>query len=99
MKGYYNENRVKIAERKRKHREKRHQYIQDILVEHGCIGCGTHDLRVLEFHHPNGKEKYYVGQMLTLSRARLDKEVAECEILCANCHKIEHYELDKKGGE
>jgi hypothetical protein len=51
---------------------------------------------ILEFHHidPDGKE----GTVTSLignacSKERVEKELAKCEQLCANCHNTRHYEM------
>ena len=56
-----------------------------------CERCGFDDPRALEFHHRNPAEKEFtVGSLMTKSLERLLAEVAKCEIICANCHAIEH---------
>ena len=55
-----------------------------------CKQCGNNDHRVLEFHHLSDKE-FNVGEGIKFSKERLLKEIAKCEVLCANCHAKEHY--------
>lgn len=56
-----------------------------------CIKCGESDLWKLTFHHRIGDNKdsilarLYEGRLSTL----LD-EVDKCDLLCANCHRVEH---------
>jgi hypothetical protein len=59
-----------------------------------CERCGYRDHRALEFHHREGAGKdFNVADMarLGLSRASIKREIEKCEVLCANCHRIEHY--------
>lgn len=58
-----------------------------------CISCGNSDHRVLEFHHrdPSQKERE-VSLMMDHSWANVEAEIAKCDCLCANCHRILHYE-------
>jgi hypothetical protein len=61
-----------------------------------CEHCNNSDYRVLEFHHLNPDEKEYdIGRMVTkkFSVQRIENEMKKCIVLCANCHKIEHYRL------
>jgi hypothetical protein len=62
-----------------------------------CARCGIHDHRVLEFHHPDGADKDFdVGYMVGVgfSKASILREIEKCIVLCANCHRILHYEED-----
>ena len=58
-----------------------------------CDQCGLQDHRVLEFHHLS--DKYFdIGNLLSkgCSQQRIELEIAKCLPLCANCHRILHYE-------
>jgi hypothetical protein len=60
-----------------------------------CRKCGNSDPRVLEFHHLDPKKKKFcicVGAWYRRSLIELIEELAKCEVLCANCHKIEEFE-------
>ncbi len=59
-----------------------------------CNRCGFKDYRALQFHHTNSSDKtsnigQLVGRGITLKR--IQEEASKCEILCANCHQIEHF--------
>ncbi len=60
----------------------------------GCECCGLRDPRVLDLHHANGLEKRLaVSQMLYRSSwETVLTEIEKCSVLCANCHRIEHFE-------
>lgn len=57
----------------------------------GCIDCGfnTHP-EALDFDHVNGEKEFNIGQALNsmISWVRVKREVAKCEVRCANCHRI-----------
>jgi len=60
-----------------------------------CRSCGIEDPRVLTFHHCDPTQKRMnVSDMSRRgwSIEQLKMEIEKCEILCANCHLIEHYE-------
>ncbi len=67
------------------------KWINGYLSEHPCVDCGNSDIRVLEFDHVEPEKKTF-----TISRKiadgvaliTLQKEVAKCEVRCANCHRI-----------
>lgn len=66
----------------------------------GCCDCGynAHGA-ALEFDHVNPKEKTRtIASMMNMGWAAIKREMAKCEIRCANCHQIksvtarrEHY--------
>ena len=87
---------------KYKRRNKTRQWFEEYRRTLSCEACGVHDHRVLEFHHrdPSAKEKA-VTTMMYNSRARIEAEIAKCDVLCANCHRILHYEerAKKRSGD
>lgn len=65
------------------------------LIAHGCKDCGNTDFRVLEFDHILGLRFGYVTNLVRLhgwNSQVVQTELAKCEVRCANCHKIRHYE-------
>jgi hypothetical protein len=56
----------------------------------GCSDCGTEDIRVLEFDHLGDKE-FGISQIRDGAEERLRAEIAKCEVVCANCHRIRTY--------
>jgi hypothetical protein len=59
-----------------------------------CTECGFGDPRAFEFHHPEGKKKAFaVGDMVKDNRSlgAIEREIAKCVVLCANCHRIAHF--------
>jgi hypothetical protein len=66
-------------------------YIQQIKVSRGCTDCGYNvSPEALDFDHLPGVDKEY--RLATMaagsSKARIDREIAKCEVVCANCHRI-----------
>jgi hypothetical protein len=76
-------------------RQRIRDFVQQQKVGLVCIQCGIADVRVLDFHHldKNGKEGS-IGKAAALnwSEDRILKEIAKCEVLCSNCHRILHWE-------
>jgi predicted HNH restriction endonuclease len=67
------------------------QFLNEYLIAHPCNICGFSDIRALQFHHRNPREKLFsVSQYGTRGREALQKEIAKCEVVCANCHSILH---------
>lgn len=60
-----------------------------------CVDCGIDDRRVLQFDHVvfgQGPNKSPIFLAATAGYDRIDKELAKCEVRCANCHVIRHNE-------
>lgn len=60
-----------------------------------CIQCGIKHPAVLQFHHRSETTKQYeISRMVNqnLNHDLILKEIAKCDVLCANCHAIWHYE-------
>ena len=61
-----------------------------------CSRCENNDYRVLEFHHRNPLEKEFtIANMADrgYSKEKMNDEISKCDVLCANCHRIVHYEI------
>ena len=83
----------------KKKNQSRYALIRDWLREYKqklvCGRCQFDDWRALEFHHSDPSEKEFTIAMAAgrgMSLERLQEEIDKCEVLCANCHAIEHYE-------
>ena len=88
-KRYYQKNKHKIAERIKNRKSKIRKYIYDYLLSHPCVDCGESNPIVLEFDHV-GEKTINISEIRTYgwSTSRIDKEISQCQIRCANCHKI-----------
>jgi hypothetical protein len=71
-------------------------WLQDYKKTLQCVCCGNSDFRVLDFHHCKGKKEFNVSEMTNTSKKMLLAEIEKCEVLCANCHRIETYESRNK---
>lgn len=73
-----------------KQRDKARYYVTEYLLEHPCVDCGETDPLVLDFDHVRDKKRYNISNMIRLlfSIEEIKKEIAKCEVRCANCHRI-----------
>jgi hypothetical protein len=104
---YYHNNKEKCSERAKKYREENKEHIRDKQREAKrkrkleaiqylggkCISCKEEfHPAVYEFHHRDPKTKDRdPSKMLSLSWERVVKELDNCDLLCANCHRLEHH--------
>jgi hypothetical protein len=82
---------TKNAER----RQRLRAFLQAQKVGKVCARCGMDDWRVLDFHHldPGAKEGEIAHAVSrNWSERRIAEEIAKCRVLCANCHRIVHWE-------
>lgn len=72
--------------RKRRNRD----LIQKLKMERGCADCGYNKHpAALDFDHlPEAGKLYQVSTMTMASIETLLAELAKCEVVCANCHRI-----------
>jgi len=59
-----------------------------------CSKCSENHSATLDFHHKLGKNKEMdIAKMVYegYSIERIKKELKKCIVLCANCHRKEHY--------
>lgn len=78
----------RIATNNRPLRRRNLRFVLEHLRTASCIDCGETDLVVLDFDHLGAKR----GSVMVLaidehSIASLEREIAACEIRCANCHR------------
>lgn len=68
-------------------------YVYDYKKCHPCSNCGELSPECLDFHHKNEK-RYAIADIInhTLSIKTLESEIKKCDVLCANCHFILHYD-------
>ena len=80
----------KCDNRKQRNRE----YISRIRRGGKCKRCGTKD--ELTFHHRIPQEKLFTISNAPRDKVSMEKliaEIAKCDFLCVDCHKIEHEEI------
>lgn len=77
----------------RAHKERRkrnREWVLSYLQTHPCVDCGEVDIVVLDFDHRNPEEKVAAISAMVpagVNLAKLEAEVAKCDVRCANCHR------------
>ena len=88
---YYERNRkVYRAKNDRKRARLRQMVVKAKMVP--CMDCGQRfPPYVMDFDHRGGKESEIAILVNALSLGRLVSEMAKCDVVCANCHRIRTY--------
>lgn len=62
----------------------------EYLRAHPCVDCGEIDIVVLQFDHLRDKKADVTALINSgATWAAIEREIAKCEIRCANCHRLE----------
>lgn len=63
-----------------------------------CSNCGFKHPAALDFHHrdPNEKDADVNTLLRHSSKAKVLAEIAKCDVLCSNCHRVLHWEGARK---
>ena len=91
---YYQENHDShlrsIMASKRERVKFNQTFILDYLSTHHCVDCGEKRTACLEFDHVRPGKKYMISKMVMEGYAlqTIQKEIALCDVRCANCHRI-----------
>jgi hypothetical protein len=80
---------------------KRSEFMDAYKLERGCADCGwAGHPAALEFDHLPGSAKVIEVSRLRVvgTMQQLLDEIAKCEVVCANCHRIRTAERDRERG-
>ena len=73
-------------------------YISKLKLETGCTDCGYNKhAEALEYDHTEDNKSFDVGSAVAraYSIKRILEEIAKCELVCANCHRVRTSERRK----
>lgn len=84
-----------------KYRQPKVEYADRIKLERGCADCGIKSVHpeIYDFDHLPGAEKVKSVAALITSGSwdALRAEIAKCEVVCSNCHRIRTRARDHSG--
>lgn len=96
----------KVKRNRRKNRKQKKEYqanyrarlrvfIDDLKEDTPCADCGVvYHPRVMDFDHlPEFDKRYTISKMVQM-QCKIEtilEEIAKCELVCANCHRIRTY--------
>lgn len=83
------ESRRKQNAATRRRREKINAFLREHKMVAGCADCGCRAHHAaLEFHHEGAKD---INLSFAKSIGQARTEMAKCIVLCANCHRVRHW--------
>ena len=94
---HYEKNREaiiqKAADKKKKFKEEWYAFKSTLK----CTKCGFSHISALDFHHedPSTKDGNIHHYVSSGQFKKVYEEIKKCIVLCANCHRIYHYEEKK----
>ena len=91
---WYQKNKEKEIAYKAERRKKLKKWWNAYRATLKCNRCPENHIACLEFHHKNqSKKNMRVSEMISagFSIENVMKEIKKCEVLCANCHRKEHW--------
>lgn len=96
---YYKDNKKQVNKRVYKRRAEWYYRLFKRKYDMKCMVCGTADIRILDLHHLDPATKVdSVSALVNRGTAwhRIEDELAKCAPICANCHRIEHFEDNRR---
>ena len=99
---WYPEHRQERIDRSRKKRLELVAWYREYKKTLHCEDCGQTHPAVLEFHHLDpSKKSVNISRLIATSSSlrRLKEEMEKCVVLCANCHRIRHWNEKQEGSD
>lgn len=94
-KWYYKskENRNKVIKRSAKKKLETKQWLVEYKEKLGCSKCNEKHPAALDFHHENDDKEFNVAEAWSkgYGKDKVLAEISKCIVLCANCHRKEHW--------
>jgi len=77
--------------------KKRREFAQNVK-NRPCTDCGVqYPYYVMDFDHREGEKKEYLLSAIDkMSINTLKREIAKCDVVCANCHRERTFQRLKK---
>ena len=90
---WYLKNKKKVLENNAKRKKTLQDRWKQYKASKACAVCGFSHPAVIEFHHVIRKNKRSVNRLISDGRFRaaINEAEGKCIPLCANCHRIHHF--------
>jgi hypothetical protein len=90
---HYANNKEKVLRATQNNKRKNKKKWLEFKSTLACKFCGENHPAALDFHHedPSQKDREVSYYVKNYQYARAMEEVKKCMVLCANCHRILHF--------
>jgi len=95
QRNWHQRNKAQRIARALKRKEQLRAFYNQLKESLECSICGENHPATLQFHHRDPQKKdFNLSEAVRqgYSAERIQKEIAKCSVLCANCHAKLHYE-------
>lgn len=88
LKKWYKNNSTLQKNRARQSKEKIAEYVRHLKTTQSCVDCGNfYHYSQMDFDHLRDK-KFCISKATHSGIELAKKEIAKCELVCANCHRL-----------
>jgi hypothetical protein len=98
-KKYYEKNKKEIIKKHLAHKRGIAKRFAEYKATLHCTRCGQNHPATLDFHHvEKSKDNVHLHLLVRGGHfwKRIMQEVDKCVVLCANCHRIHHYDEEQE---
>ena len=99
QKSWHQKNKAQRLAHALERKEQMRVFYNQLKATLECAQCGENHPATLQFHHRDPRKKEFnLAKAVSdgYSIERINKEVAKCTVLCANCHAKEHYDWARR---
>lgn len=103
QRAHYQQHKEQYRLRNNKRRQAIHKWYLEYKATKCCSRCGENHVACLEFHHTSDDKLESLNNegigLMALKGYGIDKikiEIDKCTVLCSNCHRKEHFNIDGK---
>jgi hypothetical protein len=92
-KEWYQRNKQRVIDGNARRRAVLLQRWREFKESKACVVCGAKHPAIIDFHHVIRKNKRSITRLVSDGRikAAMNEAETKCVPLCANCHRIHHY--------
>ena len=93
---YYDKNGAHLRQTAKAKRDKIRNFVDELKTGLSCKRCGFDHPKALDFHHRDPNTKVFRIAQATAGWRTHDAllaEIAKCDVLCANCHRVLHDQI------